>query len=200
MVNAQIIGYNNDEYTVEAGSLTRVSVVQDAIKPNRGRLRTQNISYPHHELHGGNMFEHSYVFPAVADSGDGQIVVHTGTKHWHMFSQFGGEGAAYVRLYEGTIPHSGTAATTSHNLNRASSKTSSGSVYNDVYVDAAEYGTELHQGHIAGGAGPKSAGGTIRQNTEWILSSGTHYLFRLTNDAAATKMYTAELEWYEESP
>lgn len=167
---------------------------------NEGALTV--ISYPHHEIHSGSMYEAAYKSPEASDIADNanlDILIQVGAARTnHTVFDVSAGGDCEVFLYEGTTTSDVGTAMSEVNLNRASTRTSGTTVTHTPTVSAV--GVQLTNYWIPGGTGPKSGGGgsTPRPGTEWIFDKGETYLIRTTNRAGAAKPVGVVIEWYEE--
>ena len=58
-------------------------------------------------------------------------------------------------------------------------------------------GTILRTAPLSIGAGPKPAGGTSREDSEYVLKTETVYILLLTNTAANANDHLLQMDWYE---
>jgi len=151
------------------------------------------IDVAHEQIHLGKHYTYSVYYSSVSigTNKDFLISVPAG-KYPHLVFNISTSGAITVQLDESpTVSAYGTAKTPLNN-NRASTNTSSISLYEAPTVTST--GTQLETYYI--GSGNEKRGGQQRSDTEWILNQSTLYLLRvkmLDNNINIS----IELEWYE---
>lgn len=154
-----------------------------------------DIDSVHLNTHLGITFEAGYVFAAVANDGNADLLVRVPAgKVAHTVSEGASGGEAYGFIYEDVVTSAVGTQLTVKNKNRASANVASVTVYRGPTVTGV--GTELHQGYSPGGTGGNSQGSTTERRDEFILREG-YYLFRTTNKAGQAKTLFTELRWYE---
>jgi hypothetical protein len=147
------------------------------------------IDYPHHEIHAGSSF-HIFAYNASVGTG-GTINIYIKTKSTapfcHAFGQWSSGGAAIYRIYEApTITaNTGTNGNAIINHNRNLTATVSGCRDNATVPVDNKYGTGVTKtgdGTILlveyAGVG-KAAGGSGRNESEYVLLPDTVYLFEV---------------------
>lgn len=160
------------------------------------------VNYPHHEIHGGNMFIVSYKTPdtdALAD--DGTIDLHlafTTDKDAHAVFQVHTGGDAEVLFFESpTVATSDGVDMTPINMNRGSTNAGFATVTRNPTVSSD--GTQLLNIFVPGGTFLSGGGQSqLRDNTEWVLGRGGEYMVRLINRAGSAQPACVEVQWYEE--
>ncbi len=156
------------------------------------------ITTEHHEVHEGEMFHAGRTVASLANGGNMDLLLTTGTKECHtVFEVFAG-GQVTVSLYEGPTVADGTAVPV-YNMKRSSANTALATVkHTPTVTDVGE--VALVNGRILpGGTSPTTrVGGGIRQGIEWVLAPETDYLLRVNNSSGGAIAVNAGLEWYEE--
>lgn len=165
-----------------------------------GALAT--IPVVHHEVHEGDTFQVSYKSPddtPIADDGNMDILLQTGARYAHLVFDIRAGGPAEVLFYEDTEVSDAGTAMTEHNMKRYSETAATVTATYTPTVTGA--GTLLHDSLLPGGtgAGKSRTGGTVRDNTEWILKLNSNYLIRGTNRAGNAQPMSNIAQWYEES-
>lgn len=155
------------------------------------------IEYPHRELHAGD----SYAVFSSGAGGEGaqsniQITTPNGSIWSHIVPSARSSTEANFKLWESPTLSGGTAMTII-NRNRNSTNTSltAGSLNPVIsgHASIVTSGTLLIEEHFGAG---KNNPGASRGTTEWLLKSGTNYLFTITSEAASSDI-DLELNWYE---
>ena len=153
------------------------------------------IDYPHHEIHGGNLYTVVHSDATVANGADHDLQVTVGSRDLHLTLFISVSGAGTLTLTEGHTSTGGTGVT-AYNMCRASANTTTATwVHTPGSVSG---GTVLMTRYLAGGEGPKSAGTSSRTGLEWNLAPGTKYLVRWNNSSGGEKIATTEVNYYEE--
>lgn len=161
------------------------------------------ISYPHHEVHAGSMFEVTYKAPdgaPLADDATIAFLLRTGAKFDHLVFGTNAGGDAELELLEAPTITDDGAALAELNMNRGSVKVAVTVVTLNPTVTVAT-GTLLFNDFVPGGSGGNAQGGSgaVRQGTEWILAPNTAYVIRMTNRAGNAQPGALLAQWYEES-
>jgi len=179
--------------------------IVDGIQAGQARLDASTealevISYVHHEVHAGNMFEYTVATDlALNNVWDVQITTPNTTKWAHMTGWFQTESETNWWLWENVTINTPGTAVTEINCNRNSTTTATttlASITNtslaNANSDTAVAGaTELMSG--ISGAGKDSGSGPDRE--EIILKQNEDYSFRF--EAAAAGYVSLHLIWYE---
>lgn len=159
------------------------------------------VSILHRRVHEGITFQASFKnedASPVADNGNVSILLVTGARFNHLVFRGTAGGDAEALFYEGvTVTDSGTALA-AHNMKRYVTTTSLTNAFHTPTVTVAG-ATVLHDSLLPGGTGGNSPGGTVRANTEWLLSLNTIYLIRLINRAGNAQPMSLVAQWYEGS-
>lgn len=155
------------------------------------------ITYPHHELHEGQMFSYSYRSPdatPIADNGTIIVALTTGSNQLHLvwFASAGGD--MELEILEGaTIADGSVVSAPNHNRNSAKLAPAVVTLNPTVSAD----GTRLDHAYIPGGTGGNAGGGSANRSNEWVLLPGTTYALRATNRAGSNKPMGVYLSFYE---
>lgn len=156
-----------------------------------------NVAVNHQRLHEGRAFFAYYVTTSAAPLEDGasiNIVFAAGPgvyPHVTIGAFCGGNSRLF--LYEGASSTGGTSFTPIKR-NRTTSTTSNVAMVVNATITAN--GTELYQEFLPGGVKTRAGGGG-GESLEYVLSSLTNYLVRLTNTSGAAQTAGIQLEWYE---
>ena len=176
----------------------------------------QIIDYEHHEVHAGSAFHVSYSVTTANSDDDVTGIMFTtpdSTKWLHMIATFScGSAAEAIILEAPTLADAGDGSDkVVLNRNRNSTTTSlvqsledTPTVGSVTTMNETEWtavgvsgGTELSHEYLAGGTGPRAAGGISRGTQEWILKQNTTYVFYLQNTGASANPHSISLDWYE---
>lgn len=171
-----------------AGEVVKVRLVDSAesaiflVDSRAGALVV--IDSIEHEVHKGHYFTSTYVNTAVGNNGTVDIRLVIGASELHFTTEVKAAGFCTIDFYEGSTLSGGTPlATTNHNRGY-SDNGSDYTAYHTPVVTAV--GTRLLQKIIASGSTPQTrVGGELRQTDEFVLSSNTTYLLRVTNLSGA---------------
>jgi len=173
------------------------SITNNGIDDSTQSLQT--IEYEHHEIHGGASFT-AQNFQNTASGGEFNLGFTTanGSKWVHAIEEVQGTAITELRIYEGATLSGGTAI--SHiNRNRNSPTTATGICTENPTVSGSSptSGTLLIAQSFGDATTPsKTFGGETRGIQEFILKSGTTYLFNLRS-ATNDNIISSKLEWYE---
>ena len=155
------------------------------------------ISYPHHKVHDGDMYQTHTMNLALADDASLDIVfvVREYEAHANFSAAIGGD--AYAFLYENTAPVDYGTPLTIWCMNRVANKIATAGAY--TAPTHSNIGAELNGSVIPGGSGHPlaAAGGVARTNTEWILHPDRNYLARITNKSGGAVVASMMVQWYE---
>ena len=157
------------------------------------------VSYPHHAVHDGEMYQSSYKSlegSDVADNASIDILINTGADfidHVTFVAAAGGD--AELELFEYTEVSAPGTVIASNNMNRNGGKHPSTVVSIGPTIDAD--GFRFHNSLLPGGTGGNAAGGIARANTEWNYIPDTNYLARITNRSGNAKPMSVITQWYE---
>ena len=158
----------------------------------------QVMEYAHHEIHDESAFIAHHRFPLVGSGAYAKMYFKSpasGPK-CHTVASFSVEGQSEVEIREGaTVSLSGTALT-AYNRLRKSTVTSGVAARHTPTITAS--GTRLEAAQYGGGDGPRSFGGEGGSN-QWVLLSGTVYLFRVISEAASNDIII-DINWDEIEP
>lgn len=153
------------------------------------------VNYPHHEIHEGEAYNISAVDTDV-DSGAVFSLGFTtgvGSSFFHLVFDFTTSAQTEITVRDSPGLSGGTAIT-AFNRNRTSTNTSACTcTTNPAISGTGGSGTVIFQQTVGVKA---NTGGQARDVSEWILNSGTNYLF-VTQSAAANNIISTKLDWYE---
>ena len=153
------------------------------------------IDIVHEHIHEGNHFVVSKLFTSVANDANADLRILAGAKKNHIIATVSAEGKAYSYLYSGTAYSGNGTAVTVHNNNLANANTTSSTAYHTPTVGTL--GTAKREMLINGGIGGQTVSGVHSGRIEWIQSTSTDLLFRVTNKAGTAKDISINLEFYE---
>jgi len=188
---AAIGGTDDAEATADGtmiGLLKRLRTLLDTGLPTSATGALSTITWPTQNIHEGTMYQASYKTAEGADLADNadMFISMTTRDEYPSFMAFGVSlgGTNEVKLYEGAAGVSGTLLD-NQNMNRfvhyVDSPSTPAVVQNVISVTAT--GTLIHESllvwSVGGGGG--AAGDLSRVNVEWVLHTGTTYLFRVVN-------------------
>jgi hypothetical protein len=161
----------------------------------------ETISYPHHEIHGGSMFEYTEVVDLpINNVWDIQITTPNTTKWAHMIIQFDTESETEWWFWENVTINTGGTAITEYNCNRNSATTATtalASITNTTLANAnadtaVASATQLMHG--ISGAG-KTRGGAGPDRDEIILKQNEDYSLRF--EATVAGYVSVHITYYE---
>ena len=153
----------------------------------------------HHETHDGNAYDTCRQFLTLANGGSADIFMAVGTiKQPHMTIELGVGGDGTFELFEGTTVSDSGTSITSFNMNRSSPNITDSKLFHTPVVTAS--GTVLCTMFLPGGTKQQATGGQGGQRDEWMLHTGSTYMFRIINRAGGNKNYSFKLQYYEENP
>lgn len=166
-----------------------ISSTWDAQGKDSKTSATRTVEIDHALIHDGKGFVSSQISSIVNNATYDIIVTNPQSNTSHIiYYEWEATGApCYISLYEGpfTVENSGTIHTW-NNCNRNSSNVTSAGITVAASVTITSSSTLLEQ-HVIPGA--KQTGGSIEGATiEWELKQNTEtqYLYRITNNSAAT--------------
>lgn len=155
------------------------------------------IEYDHHIIHAGD----SFVITGSSAVGNNVEIslgftTENGSKWAHAIYNVASKDESFIKIWEGATL-SGGVILTPINRNRNSATASVNTITSNPVVSGAigvqTSGTLLEQLYIPA---TKQAGFETRGTAEFILKSGTDYLFQVTSLAAAN-VISPKLDWYE---
>lgn len=171
------------------------SYIKSPIDATDGDLVT--IDAVHHEIHEGKYFE-AYTYAENAGTISG-VVLHLLTPvdatriHWAGIVE--SDVAAVIELWENvTVGTSGTVVTV-YNRNRDSVTTAETLAFSQPGYTSGS-GSLLQKRYIGIDRPATQLGGSIRNNSERILKSGTNYIVKVIPSASPSKVFVGS-EWYE---
>ena len=204
-------------HTVMLGSTSGTSYQVPGIDVATRAILT--IGYEHHEIHAGSSYTAHFDNTTALSDDDVTAIGFTtpnSPKWLHIVAQATASSPAEFFILEApTYLVSKGNHITIFNRDRNSSKTSKAISLGDdaplaatvglatTYIEAEwnaatiASGTVIDHILLAGGEGPKAAGGSSRGSQEWILKSNTAYFFYLQNIGANTNLHEIHLDWYE---
>jgi hypothetical protein len=155
----------------------------------------------HERTHEGMAYVVGDRSEALADDGALDILVSVNSAA-HIHARFAATtgGDALVDLYENPFTDANSLGTplTARNRFRYKGDNADSNHHRDPFTYANSLGTNIAPGIIAGGSKPFTAGGDVGDGfTEFMLSKGNRYLFRLTNKAGSAQVAGAEINFYE---
>ena len=155
------------------------------------------ITYPHHEVHDGEMWSVSHFAEGIAD--DGTLILAFENladciAHLTMDGRAGGD--ASIELIEGPVI-SDKVAHPVYNMNRERGDANAFIWWIDPTLVG---GTVIAEDGLPGGQKNQasSAVGGTRPGLEWITNPETTYAIRLTNLAGSAKMLSLGVNYYIE--
>lgn len=186
MANTQLIGYNSDPYTVDAGSIIRVCVEPLGTDINKGMLRV--LSVDHTDQHIAEA-DHYFIAGTNTIASGGLIVYGVETPTWdkwvHMGFEIGGTDITRIDVYEAATWGSGTGTSDIPiNNNRNSSNTSVLDVRLNPTITASGTIIESYAIGQTGIGVHTSVGGAVSRADGMILASGTKYMYRMESGGA----------------
>lgn len=153
----------------------------------------QTIAHGHHEIHEGGYYHVAGSANAAADDEYAFCVSTPNTSTWsHLFWNVSVKGESVVELWEGADTSGGTLVTP-NNRNRNCPATANTTVMENCVVSGAA-GSGARLDYIHTGAGKVSAS-MARDVDEWVLKSGTTYLFIVRSEV--NNNISTSLDWYE---
>lgn len=172
----------------------------EALRMDASTHTLQTITYEHHEVHGGSMFEViTYVDLPINNVWDVQITTAASDKWCHFLGAFNTENETNWWFYEGvTINVAGTALA-SYNSNRNSTNTASMTLASITNADIADANADTAVASattlFSGISGSGRSGGQASRQEELILRANTDYSLRF--EAAVAGYVNISLYWYE---
>lgn len=171
------------------------------------------VSYEHHEIHGGSSFS-AHFDNTTANADDARTAIGfktpNTTKFGHLVVQITASSPAELSILEApTIDNDAGTQSTIFNRNRNSAKESTMvdisaaptagkfEAYIEAELATLAGGTTIEHIQLAGGEGPKAVGGNSRGSQEWILKANTIYIIVLQNIGANINLHEIHLDWYE---
>lgn len=155
-----------------------------------------DIEIPHAAIHLGKYFSHSglitlangasYDHLLITPGGGGKLI------HLRLFVISGTSTPVTHLFYEGTTVSANGTSVPGYNFNRNFSNATLG-LYHTPTVTTT--GTALHTVQIIGSKQNGGVGET--SGTEWVLTTGTTYLSRMTNVSGGSSDLSYLMEWYE---
>jgi len=162
------------------------------------------ITWPHHQIHEGNMYMATYKTKEGFELADNaNIVLSVGTVNDRLTNMAFGvslPGTAEIKIWEGAGGVSGTLLD-NFNMNRHAYLTdgtmSAAEVQHVIGVTVT--GTLIQESFLAWSVagGGNAAGDLNRINMEWILHTGTTYLIEMVNRVGTAQPAGMVLQWYE---
>lgn len=136
------------------------------------------IDAVHQRVHQGKLWDASIYNAALADAGNLDLLIQTGSSYPH--TRFNGDGTGAIRflLYEGVTVSDAGAAVTAYNRNRNSVNALTATITSGPTI--SDIGTPI-AGNLIGAAGGGSVGSSIDTFEEFVLKPNEIYLARLTN-------------------
>lgn len=153
------------------------------------------IEYEHHEIHGGSMFRAGEEVALLnAATRDILLITPDTTIEPHLQYNISNTLESEFEFYEAPTTTANGTGITAYNRNRRSDKVATLALYHTPTVTAT--GTLLATRREGVG---KTAGGTARSVSEWVLARNTKYLLRLISrgGAGTTNYVNWWAVWYE---
>lgn len=161
------------------------------------------IEYDHHQIHEGETFRLSTYTPSLAQNSVKELrlsvpIITAGTLNIaavcpHFRFEIVTSDAALINIWEGVTATTAGTERLPINLERNGTYVSKLKVFEDS--SAPTTSTMLWQGFTT--VAKNNAGGIDGSANEFVLKSGTDYLFRVTSQASSNKVLTRFL-WYED--
>lgn len=146
-------------------------------------------------VHAGTFFTSNFGGLAVASAASLELLVRVAAStEMHLHIGAASEATARVLLFENTTSSADGSAVARLNRNRTSAATSSTLVFSGPTITGD--GDPLLNTLMPGGSGGNASGTAGTSAFEWILDAGDH-LIRFTNEDAAAKDMTIQLNWDE---
>lgn len=155
------------------------------------------ISEVHHEVQEGHTYSVSAYNGTLANNAAlAMLLTVPIAVTGHLVFEAGCGGDAELQFYENTQVSNVGTALLARNMKRPSGRPADIVPTQGPTVTAA--GALLLNRAIPGGTGGNAAGGTARQNTEWIVAQSLTYLIRMWNRSGNAKISSLIAQWYEE--
>lgn len=165
--------------------------IQSVIADGDGLVVEQHIA---HMIHLGKEFIYSHLFLTPAAGSAGVMIDIPSSISPHMVWSVAGGADLLVELYETpTVSASGTSGCI-WNFNRSSPSVAAASMAASPTITAT--GSILLSNFVPGGADNKATGGAVRQETDWILNTGS-YLLAASNLGAGEENISILIELHE---
>jgi len=165
------------------------------ITTDKSTHSTTNIKYEHHEIHRGRSFSLcGSTLLGINDEFVLGVTTNTGSRWIHAVWDTSTKGEANIEIWEGGTLSGGTVLNPV-NRNRNAGIASVHTFAENPTISGASptSGTRMEYIHL--GAAQK-VGGLIDRANEWILKSGTSYMFLVRSEVASNHI-SACLNWYE---
>lgn len=164
------------------------------------------IDFVHHEVHDGNTFQacqKTADASPIADDASYDLLIVTGNEaEAHLVFSGAAGGTAEVLLYKETVVSANGALIPTQNMRQSLHGVNLNTTLAYTSPTVTNVGTLMHIQLLPGGSGPGqgTSGGTVRQETEWVLNPNTNYLIRVTNRSGAAQPISILVQWYEKVP
>ncbi len=169
------------------------------MKPPVLQSRQVGLNEVHEQVHRGNSYVLSHIFPGLASGSAAAWLLFQGITHTHLVFDVRSGGDAEIYLFENpTVSASGTAVVPV-NLNRPLAFGSALVAYHSPTVTVS--GGALYEALLPGASGIDLPPGTLaRQGNEWILNiTGSVYLLLAVNATNGLEAMSFNIEFYEEA-
>jgi len=159
------------------------------------------IDVLHRNAHDGFVHHVSGKVTGMVDTNvdDYLLQTNSGVPHFQRMRIAAGRGDIDIAVYEAAVVSAAGSEIVSGNTNRFSANVAATKVYTGPTV--TDPGDLIHTTWMppTGTGTGLSATGLVGETNgeEWILTPGTNYLIRITNNSGATIDYSYEMLWYE---
>lgn len=162
----------------------------------------------HRRIHDGQAFTASFIFEAISNNADGDLLLKIGARNIHITFRSGVEDDTFQCLFENptidtdsTGPLNGTPVII-FDKNRVTNNTPLCTAFHTptISTDSAGDlpGTLIFATIIRPGDGIRTFSVDPAQHDEWLLAANTDYLLRITNKAGVAKDASMAFTFYEE--
>lgn len=167
-----------------------------SIRAEHGNLLVL-LPHNHYNVHKGWFYQAEYLVASLANNGNLDLLINTGSKSVHFSHMIMAGGQCNVYLYEEPTASLGTIVPV-YDMRRDSLLTAETTVRHTPTVTATGT-TALIPGRLmpGGTSTPSRIGGEARADTEWMLKPNTAYLLRVTNTSGGTIAASAAVSFYE---
>lgn len=159
-----------------------------------------NLPFSIQQAHSGKFFYISRYEPALATSGNLDILLVTGTTSPHIAIVVDASSAGTLSIYEAVTTSANGTGLTIFNCNRTSAKFSNAIAYYAPTVTSTGLAI-MPQKYIAGGTTGSALGGSstdFARIPEFLLKPSTKYLFRFNNLSAQSDAVSMQIGWFED--
>jgi hypothetical protein len=162
---------------------------------------TRSIEHEHAKIHDENAYTFS-VQTSLTNAGSFSILLSTPTSyfpHYRTITLNPEDGPIRYRMYRAPFIDNNSLGTaiTIHNMDFASSNTSSLAVYTNPFTDVASLGIVIPLDELIPSAGVQGGGQLTPTPFEFILNDNENVLIRFDNQAGAATQLTYKAFFYE---